>query len=291
MSISIENGAEDIFSKGALIQLSTSIWTGRVKLPSSCIQGEQDPDFITASKYLVDRNFLKKIEKIRAKARSWLYTKSLPFPIDGVIFIPKDMITRVDSELSELGKDFDSQVAFFLSHYNEYIELAKGNLGDLYDSQDYPQDIGRKFAFNWRFFILDAPGKTGLLDPKLYLREEQKFHKTMDEFREVAMKTLRETFSAMINKLVDRLKNGKKFKNTTITNLTEFLDDFSALNITNDEALAALVDKSKGVLNGVIPQELRDDEGTRIDVVKQMEEVQSVFEGSLVKKTRVLTGV
>ena len=275
---------DNVFEKGCLIQLSTSVWGGRIKLPPSFITGA-DPKFVTASKFLVDRDCLKPIEQLRGEARNYIYGKSLPFPVPGVLFVPRGMIGEIDKKLEEYQQEFNKQVDEFASHYSVFITQAKDKLGTLYNPTDYPQNIKQKFGFEWRFLVIDTPGSAGLLSPELYEREQAKFIQTMDEFQDMAIQTLRSTFAEMIDRVVDRLLENKKFKDSTIENLKEFLKDFNSLNITNDVELATLVEKCSGIIdNSLNPQDLRDDNKLREHIAKQMQEVQKTMMDSLIAK-------
>lgn len=275
---------ENVFEKGCLIELKTSVWTGKAKLPSGVIE-EADPRFVTASKFLIDKDFLSPIEAIRNEARTWIYHKTLPFPIKGVLFIPKDMIETVDNKLKQLKEQFNVRVNDFTRNYSSYIEQAKGNLGEFFNEADYPRNVSNKFDFDWSFFVMEAPGRSGLLSPDLYAREQEKFRQTMNEFQSSAMQTLRETFSEMVNRVVDRLRDNKRFKESTVENLREFVNDFEKLNITNDTELGALVGKCKAALHGQFTaQNLRDDESLRTSIAGKMAEVQEAMLNGLTEK-------
>ena len=57
------------------------------------------PDWLRASKKLVDPEALKPIAKGANEARSHLAGIRVPFPIQAVVFVPKEMISRVDEKL------------------------------------------------------------------------------------------------------------------------------------------------------------------------------------------------
>lgn len=54
------------------------------------------PEWLSASKKLIDPEALKPIKKIVNKSRSYLIGIRLPFPIQGMVFVPKEMISQVD---------------------------------------------------------------------------------------------------------------------------------------------------------------------------------------------------
>ena len=289
----METISNNIFERGCLIQTSCSIWTGRVKLPASAINVSADPDFIRASKFLIDKDCLKPIEKIRNEAKSYVYAKTIPFPIAGIMFIPKDLITQVDTKLKEYQAEFDLAVEAFAENYETFIENAKGNLSDLFNAAEYPHHIQEHFGFSWRFLIMDTPGQVGLLPAEVYEREKQKFIQTINEFQSNAIATLRASFAEMVDHIVDRLSDNKKiFRDSLIGNISDFINDFKALNITDDAELAGLTDRCKKILDGIDPQDIRDDEGLRGHVARKIAEVQQSLDGMMVDRpTRKLRRV
>ena len=271
--------SNNIFEEGALVNLTVSIWGGRKKLPVTQMQVEADPDFIRGTKYLVEREVLKPIEQIRNSARSFLRDHSLPFPITGVAFIPKTLIDRMDRQLSQFKENFGMKVEDFLAQYENAKTVARIKLNGLYCEEDYPENIGTLFNFSWQFFTLSAPGRVSIINPEIMRREEARFLQMMSDFRENAVNVLRIRFSEMVSRIVDRLSGEeKRFKNTTITNIQEFLDAFTHLNINNDESLKCEVERVKAILTGVDPGSIRSDSGFRASVAGQMSKVQDSLE-------------
>lgn len=276
-----------LFEKGCLVQLSVSIWGGRIKLPSSALQVDADPALIKATKYLVDRECLKPVERVRNEARAYLYEKTLPFPIPGVLFVPKELIGGIDEKLKAYQADFNEQAEAFSRNYDLFMQGARLRLNSLYDPADYPTDIRPKFSFSWRFLVLDSPGESGVLTPEIYEREQEKFQKTIEEFHELAGATLRARFAEMVDHVVDRLSGEKKvFRDSLIGNIRAFLSDFSQLNINNDTALESQVNRCRAILEGVDPKTLRSDEGFRSEIAKRMGTVQEQLDAMMIARPK-----
>lgn len=277
----------NIFEQGCLIQLNVSIWGGKIKLPSTKLNVDADPTLIRAIKYLIDRDCLKPIEKERNAARSYIYGKTLPFPIPGVHFIPKELIQPVDRTLPEYQARFNERLSHFVSNFEIFIQSTRLRLNQLFDPSEYPTDIRSKFSFSWRFLVVDSPGETGILTPEIYAREEAKFQRTMEEFNELAIVTLRTRFAEMIDRAVERLSGEKKtFRDSLIGNIRAFLDDFSQLNIRNDQALEEQVARCKRILEGVDPATLRSDVGFRQEIARKMSSVQERLDAMMVDRPK-----
>jgi hypothetical protein len=284
---------ENIFEMGCLIQLSTSIWGARRKIKTGQITDMAGAnEWLSTHKKLIDPCALKPIQKVASAARGYLSGVSLPFPINGMLFVPKEMISRVDKELYRFKSEFDSKIEDFVSRYDELREVAVVYLGDLFNETDYPVDIRSKFSFAWRFIVLDVPnGNSGVLSPEVYEREKTKFVQTMEEARELAIVSLREEFSSMIKRVTERFTNGhgtksKIFKNGTINNFYEFFETFRERNIFRDTELAELVDQAEAILGGKTAETIRSNDQLKDHIREGMVEMEKSMENILSRPRR-----
>ena len=284
---------ENIFEKGCLVQLSISKWGGVKKIDDSKLAKMVEAhEWLTATKKLVDPESLKPICKIGNAARSYLVGVSLPFPIQGMVFAPKEMISRVDQRLEEFRAEFNEVVNLFTRDYPRLRETAMVYLGDLFNEVDYPVQVEQRFSFNWRFITLDVPnGKTGILSPELYEREKEKFIQTMEEARTLAIESLREEFASMVDRITERFSETsdgkpKVFKNATVESFYEFFETFKERNIFRDEQLAQLVERAQAVLGGVSPEGIRTNEGLRANIHVGMAEIETAMAEGLIRPRR-----
>lgn len=287
--------SDNIFAKGTLVKLDTSCWTGRAKIPSHVLlDGSQhadvDPGRVGAHKRLVDGKALNAVEKIRGEARTWLYDRSLPFPLDGVVFVPTPQIPAVDEALQGFADRYHAAADEFAEDFASLREAARASLGSLYDETDYPADVRDRFSFAWRFLTLAPPGESQLLDPAMVAREQEKFARLMTEATEQATTALRVRFAQSVDHMVDRLtgeRDGGKtkiFRDSLVGNLREFIGSFKALNVNDDGALEALIDRAKCAIDGVDAKDLRSDDSLRAHVASQMATVQEALDGMMVDR-------
>jgi len=284
---------ENIFEMGCLIQLSTSVWGARRKIKTEQITDMAGAnDWLSTHKKLIDPGALKPIQKTANSARGYLCGVSLPFPINGLVFVPKEMISRVDEKLTSFKSDFEQKTEEFTHSYDRLREVAMVYLGDLFSETDYPVDVRSKFSFAWRFIVLDVPnGSSGVLAPEVYEREKHKFIQTMEEARELAIVSLREEFSGMIQRITERFTNGhgskpKVFKNGTINNFYEFFETFRERNIFRDSELAELVDRAEAILGGKNAEAIRSNDQLKGQIRNGMAEVEKSMEDILSRPRR-----
>jgi len=284
---------ENIFEKGCLVQLSISKWGGVKKIDDSKLAKMVEAhEWLTATKKLVDPDSLKPICKVGNAARAYLAGVSLPFPIQGMVFAPKEMISKVDKRLEEFRAEFNEAVNAFTRDYPRLRETAMVYLGDLFNEVDYPVQVEQRFSLTWRFIILDVPnGKAGILSPEIYEREKEKFIKTMEEARTLAIESLREEFGSMVDRITERFTEStdgkpKVFKTATVESFYEFFETFKERNIFRDEQLAQLVERAQAVLGGVSAESIRTNEGLRANIHAGMAEIETAMAEGLIRPRR-----
>lgn len=278
----------NILERGCLVSLICSVWGTDKKLPSgtfNTVDVEADPDYVNSKKSKIDKKHLDEINKIRGQARTFLYDRSLPFPIPGFWFVPKDITIKVNDALLKFKEEFDRCVDEFMLSYTTYIDEARQKLGKLFNPLDYPQDVRGRFCFTWNFVNFTAPGSLQMHTPEMVEHAKSEFNRTIEEFRELAITTLRSEMAQLVGHLVERLAdNGKKFKASTITNIKEFITDFTSLNIANDVDLQLITERCKSVLDGVNIEAIRTDESLRQSIASTMGEVKAQLDLSMVNR-------
>ena len=284
---------ENIFEKGCLVQLSISKWGGVKKIDDSKLAKMVEAhEWLTATKKLVDPESLKPICKVGNAARSYLAAVSLPFPIQGMVFAPKEMISKVDKRLEEFRAEFSEAVNAFTRDYPRLRETAMVYLGDLFNEVDYPVQVEQRFSLTWRFIILDVPnGKAGILSPEIYEREKEKFIKTMEEARSLAIESLRGEFASMVDRITERFSESadgkpKVFKSATVESFYSFFETFKERNIFRDEQLAQLVERAQAVLGDVSAESIRTNEHLRQNIRAGMADIETAMAEGLIRPRR-----
>ena len=95
----------------------------------------------------------------------------------------------------------------------------------------------------------------------------------------------------LVEHLVERLSSDesekqKTFRDSTIENLNSFFTRFRQLNIGSDEGLSDLISQAQSVIQGVRPQQLRDNDSLRQRIATQMSAVQSSLDGLMIDRPR-----
>ncbi len=111
--------------------------------------------------------------------------------------------------------------------------------------------------------------------PEVYAEERQRVAARFEEAIRLAEQAFASEFAKLLAHLTERLGNGedgnrKVFRDSAVTNLTEFFDRFRSLNVSSNPSLDALVEQARRLVQGITPGHLRDNESLRQDVASEM---------------------
>jgi hypothetical protein len=261
------------------------------------VEANTDKSQVRVVKTLFKCGELKAIESLDSEIRAFISRKCLKSPLKGksVYLVPMGMVEQVDTKLRDYVAQRDQVVAQFVNVYPRLLQEAQQQLRDLYDAHDYPNrdHVAACFSLRWRFFALMVPDALGEISTQIWEQERAKAAADWAEAQEEIQMLLRVRLKSMIEHLVERLKPGadgkqKIFRNTAVTNMTEFINDFSALNITNDHELAQTVENVRSLMNGVDAQTLRDSKKVREVVLNGAAKIESELSTLIVAKPKRL---
>jgi hypothetical protein len=196
-----------------------------------------------------------------------------------------------DERLRELRDDLNQAVTQLDAQYGELKRTARRRLGHLYNESDYPVSLTGLFALDWDFPSVEPPNYLQQVHPDLYEQECQRVRARFDEAVTLAEEAFLAELAQLVSHLCERLSGSddgkpKVFRDSAVTNLTEFFARFRDLNIGSSAELDRLVDQAQQVVRGVKPQSLRDDQSLRRQVAGSLAGVQSVIDGLLVDRPR-----
>ena len=249
--------------------------------------------FLSAGKKLLDTSHpaFKAVTAIRGKTLAYWKSVSLPYPEPGIRLIRQEMIEPFDAQLSRFQHELDEAVTELDRHYDELRRAARTRLGDLFDVTDYPATLVGMFAIEHDFPSVEPPNYLRQLSPELYEQECRRVQSRFEEAVELAEATFMEELARLVEHLTERLNGDldgkpKVFRDTAISNLTEFFERFRMLNVRSNDQLDELVASAQQIVRGVQPQQLRDSQALRQRVSAQMIAVQSGLDQLLVDRPR-----
>jgi len=274
-------------------------WLG-VRKSLSSSQKDQAADsfgaegkYLSAGKKLLDTAHpaFKAVTSIRGRTIAYWKGISLPFPEPGIRLIRQSSIDEFNERMSSFRDELDEAVLELNEHYDELRQAARERLGDLFDSSDYPTTLVGLFAIEHDFPSVEPPPYLRQLSPELYQQECHRVQSRFDEAVQLAEQAFIEELARLVDHFSERLSGSadgkpKVFRDSAVTNMTEFFERFRSLNIRSNEQLDELVGNAQRVVRGVEPQQLRDSQALRQTISTQMAAVQAGLDQLLVDRPR-----
>jgi len=262
-TVAITDPGLDLAKKTVCIKVRLSTMGNTRKVSTSQIEADADKDLLRVSKRLVDSPELKAITRFDGEIRRFLYNMCLPFEI-GIHLLPIAALEAVESRLRQFAGDRKQLVEAFLSAYSGLCLDAAGRLRGLYNPADYPpaDEVAREFGFSWQYVSFGVPDQLKGISREVWDQEREKAALRMAEASSEIQVVLRESMAKLVQHMADRLKEGPdgkplRFKETTVSNLVEFLTNFEFRNVTDDNELQSLVSQARELMTGVSADDLR----------------------------------
>ncbi|MDB5335203.1 MAG: hypothetical protein JWN70_822 [Planctomycetaceae bacterium] len=252
-----------------------------------------EADCLSAGKKLIDTRdpTFRAVTSIRSQAVNYFKGLSLPFPEPGLRLIRQADLDAINDKMGQFKGELRDAVATLDAHFGDLKAAARQRLGRLYNSADYPDSLTGLFELAWDFPSVEPPEYLRRLSPELYRQEAERVTARFDEAVQLAEQAFVEELSRLVSHLSERLSGAedgkpKVFRDSVVENLTEFFQRFRMLNVRSNEQLDELVSNAQQIVRGVNPQQLRDSQPLRQQVVSQLSGVEAVLDGLLVDRPR-----
>ena len=164
-------------------------------------------------------------------------------------------------------------------------------LGRLYNSDDYPASMIGLFDVFVDHPNVTVPDYLRHFAPNLYSEESEKIRNRFEQAVKLAEDAFFGELSKLIEHLTERLSgtdDGKPkiFRDTVVTNLTEFFERFRRLNIGSSEELDRMVAEVRRIVGDTTPDDLRGSSSLRQQVAMELSRVQASLDGLMVDRPR-----
>lgn len=257
------------------------------------IQSEIDPTLLHVSKDILESPELKAISEHDTALKAWVRARCLPSPFKGkgIMILPVRLIQEVAEEVEASKRDRQPLIEQFISMYEQRKQEAQAKLSTGYDASDYPnvQQVREAFTFEFQLWELSTPGQLATVNRELYQRELTKMQNMWSEASHQVSTVLLQEFRKLTAHLSEKLAPGedgktKIFRDTTVTNLTQWLDLFQSRNITDDAELVETVTKARQLISGVHPDTIRDSDTLRAELAKSFAEITAEVDATLIDR-------
>jgi hypothetical protein len=154
-----------------------------------------------------------------------------------------------------------------------------------------PPSLADQFGIEWDFPSVEPPDYLRELSPELYRQESERVAARFDEAVRMAEEAFLAELQRLVSHLIERLtgqEDGKPkiFRDSAVTNLTEFFERFRTLNVRSNAELDTLVDQAQQVIRGAEPQRLRENTLMRSEVAGELARVETLVDRLLVDRPR-----
>ncbi len=252
-----------------------------------------DARFLTAGKKLIDvrHEAFRRLTSIKNSVTNYWRGLTLPFTEPGVRLLRQCDVESFVHTMEQSRHELVQAEADLNAVYGEIRSDARERLGRLYNPADYPPEVRGLFNVEWDFPAIEPPSYLMRIAPEVYREEQERVARRFEEAVQLAEQAFLAEFGRLVSHLTERLgpdEAGQRrvFRDSAVTNLTDFFQRFRQLNVNSNEELDRLVEQAQELVRGVRPQELRDDEGLRRHVQTEMAAVQGRLEAMIVERPR-----
>ena len=268
--------AENIMDRTILLSLSLHRWGVTKKVSSSSVETDADKALINVSKRLVDCDAYTAIVKADNAFAASLRCLALPSMFrSGIYAVPVALLDRVDRMITRYQDERAVLVGEFCYQYQGAVNEAESRLGSLYDPSNYPnvEFVRSSFSLEYRYVSTSVPDKLRMVRADIFARETEKAKAEVESMASEVRNLLRASMRDLLAHAAERLMPGpdgkrKKFHDTLVSNIRDFLSTFRDRNITQDSELESIVAQVEVLTDGIEPDLLREDAGLRDEVQK-----------------------
>ena len=248
---------------------------------------------ISAGKKLIDvkHDSWKVLTSLKSQATKYWKENSLPYPESGIRLIRQNRIEDFNSTFADIREQLEAGVQRTRRTIRRDQRCRQSSTRFAVRSTDYPSSLADAFAVEWDFPSVDPPDYLRRLTPEVYAEQARRVEQRFDEAVQLAESAFVEEFDRLVNHLAERLAadddgRPKIFRDSAVANMSEFFGRFRELNIRSNADLDELVDRCEGLMQGVQPQALRDNDGLRRSLSTNLASVQSSLDQLIVDRPR-----
>lgn len=248
---------------------------------------DADPEWFSGMHKIFKSPAYDELLKLRRDTNAWLKEKNNQAKFfESAILLKPSGAGKVDAKMREVSGLVGTLADQFSDSYEKLIEEARGRLNGAFNPRHYKtrEAMRASIGVEWKFIEMSVPQT---LAPEMRQAEIDKARAMWDEAAVEVRDGLRAGFSSLVEHLIDRLKpdektgKPKKFHESSITNLLDFVDALKDRDITNDSDLVALTAEAKRILEGATPEAIRKSTAIKESLIKQFAAVNERLDGMI----------
>jgi len=167
--------------------------------------------------------------------------------------LPQNKLAGFDERMSQFRQELLEAARELSGQYEQIKSEARRRLGSLFNPADYPTTFDGMFDLEVSYPPIEPPHYLIALNPGVFEAEQARVRERFESAVELAEQAYAGELQKLVTHLAERLtglQDGqpKVFRDTAITNFTEFFDRFRRLNVRSNPELDALVDQAREVI-------------------------------------------
>lgn len=278
-----------ISTASILVELNISVWTAS-KLDRGATESVTADNKAVSSAAKVQKNLMagtakrKEIADYAASCRLWHMKHTLPWSDKGARLLPTTLLLEYRQQMAKMEDRFNTMVRDFIADYPNLVTQARGNLGDLFDANDYPsaQEVAGKFGFRFVYSPLPEAGDFRIDLPAQEMEEiKRQYAAAQDERVNEAMRNawgqLHDMLTGIAEKLADTGES-KRYHETLVTNAASLCGLLTHLNVTGDPKLEEARAALERAMAGVNIDDIRNSPDVRRVVKADVEDIIKKFD-------------
>ena len=256
-----------------LVALHISAWSGRLYDKEASMQvADRNGASASAGRYnkrLLPKTAFAALTAIMSATRTTHYENTLPWDDKGARLLTVANYDHYVSQIDALRERMIRERVRFIEDYDDNIDQARIDLGDLFRIDDYPEknDLPGKFGIRYRIVpVPDADHFIAQLAAQDTERVRRDIESHVQERLNDAVGDLYRRLGQAVERVSQRLQEDSEgkplvFRNTLIENVRDLVDVVPRLNIFEDDKLACLCRQVTDRIAGVDPDTLRPSPG------------------------------
>lgn len=298
-NLNVNESYKNVLQNAILVNVTVNQWGNSKKISEEKLKkitGKTLSKRVKSSKELINREMLGELNSKINKVKLIFQANALPFPIRGIYLIPINLLEKTCEEADEAIEEMKDARKSFTKEYRQYIKDSKEELGEeLFDPNDYPEQIENRFDVSYQLIKLDVPGELQGINPALYKAEMQKFKDTMTNTRNECILFLREAFLKEVKEVVNSLtatneKGEKKaIRKETMDKMEKFFQFFQERDLFKDQDFFKLIKETKVLMAGIDSKDIKESDALKGYLVDEMKKVAKVAEQGITKFKRSIT--
>lgn len=242
-----------------------------------------DAERIVVAKRLVDRAELKAITKLWGQFIKSIKAHALPGGMltlgNGQMLIPIEFLPFVREQLAKYLEEREVLIGELGERWTAIVADAQVKLADLFDASEYPSfdQVRQLYSTDYKYISNAVPENFERMSKEIYDQEKARVIAHCESAGALIHDTLRSRFGDYVVHLTDAVgideETGKvkRFQESTLEKMRDFIENFKVLNLTGDVELEGLVNQAQELIEGTDAKSIRTDEEIRARIEKGFE--------------------